>query len=494
VTNKTLLLGLDLGTTGCKAAVYDDSGHTLGESYLEYGLITLSAVEIEQDPQAWWQLTCQAVRQAVAAAKAGRSDVRAIAVSSQGISFVLLDAAGHPVSNAINWLDSRALAESAEILRYYTGQELFGLTGKRAAPFYVLPKLLWLRRHRPEQWRAASKLVMGHDYLVYRLCGVHITDHSMAGGTLLYALPELDWHDRLLDSFAIPSSLLPDIRWSGTPVSTLLPEAAELLGLSPETLVVVGGQDQKCAALGAGITDGLATLSLGTASAICQVMDQPLTDPHMRIPAFTFVQPGRWVLEGVVGTAAGSLRWYRDTLAGGAPYDQLDLEAGQVPAGSEGVMFLPHLSGATSPHWQSTARGTFHGLNLATGRAHLTRALLEGVAYQLGQNLAITQQLAGPVRQAILFGGGAKSPLWRQIIADVINLPVGWTPTVETASLGAAMLAGLGCGLFTSLAEARARMVKIQAVQEPDPARVRLYTEAYERYRQIEASILKATE
>jgi xylulokinase len=242
--------------------------------------------------------------------------------------------------------------------------------------------------------------------------------------------------------------------------------------------------------LGAGIADELATLSLGTASAICQIMDQPLTDPQRRIPSFTFVQPGRWILEGVVGSGAGSLRWYRDTIAGGTPYDELAAEADRSPPGADGVMFLPHLSGATSPHWQSTARGAFHGLSLATGRPHLTRALLEGVAYQLHQNLTITQELAGPVQQAIVFGGGAKSALWRQIIADVINLPVAWTASVETASLGAAMLAGLGCGLFSSLDEARARMVKMQASQEPDPARVEVYAEAYRHYRQVEAQLL----
>lgn len=485
-----LLLGLDLGTTGCKAAVYTADGHILGESYLEYGLITLSPVMIEQDPQAWWTLTCQAIRQALAAASANRSDVRAVAISSQGISFVLVDAAGRPVGNAINWLDSRAVAESAAILQQQSEAELFGLTGKRAAPFYVLPKLLWLRKHQPDQWRQASKVLMGHDYLVYRLCGAHVTDHSMAGGTLLYGLHKLGWAETLLDTFAIPPTLLPHIQWSGTPAGTLLPEVAGSLGLAAETVVVVGGQDQKCAALGAGIADSLATLSLGTASAICQIMDQPRTDPQRRIPSFTFVQPGRWILEGVVGTGAGSLRWYRDTMAGGTSYDQLTAEAEQTPPGADGVMFLPHLSGATSPHWQSAARGTFHGLSLATGRAQLTRALLEGVAYQLHANLAITQTLAGPVQQAIVFGGGAKSALWRQIIADVIALPVVWTPSVETASLGAAMLAGLGSGVFASLDEARARMVKRQAVQEPDPARVEVYAELVERYRQVERRLL----
>jgi xylulokinase len=487
-----LLLGLDLGTTGCKAAVYDHLGSLRGESYLEYGLITLSPVVIEQDPEAWWKLSCQAVREALAAARADPADVLSLAVSSQGISFVLLDAAGRPLGNAINWLDGRATDEAADIVQRFAQERVFAITGKRAAPFYVLPKLLWLRKHRPDDWAAANKALMGQDFLVYRLCGAEVTDHSLAAGTMLYDLHEQDWSAELLDAFGIPRSLLPEIRWSGTPAGTLLPSVAAELGLSPETTVVVGGQDQKCAALGAGIADGVATLSLGTASAIEQIMDRPLTDTQMRVPTFAFVQRGRWVLEGVVGTAAGSLRWYRDTIARGIPYDRLDGEAALVPPGAEGVIFLPHLSGAGSPYWRPDSRGTFHGLSLATTPGHLTRAVLEGIAYQLRANLAVTQELAGPVNGTILFGGGAKSPLWRQIIADVTGLPVAWTPTVETAGLGAAMLAGLGCGLFSSDADARSMMVKTLAYLEPDPERVALYAQAGADYYRLEECLLES--
>ncbi len=485
-----LLIGIDLGTTGCKAAIYDDQGAALGESYLEYGLITRSATMIEQDPCAWWELTCRAVREALTAARAGGREKCAVAVSSQGISFVPVDSAGQPIGNAINWLDTRAVDECAQILALFPERELFQLTGKRASPSYVLPKLLWLRSHEPERWQATAVVLMGHDYLVNRMCGAWVTDHSMAGGTLLYDLTAQDWSDRLLAATGLRRALLPAIGWAGSAVGELGAGAADELGLPQGTVVVLGGQDQKCAALGAGITDGAATLSLGTASAIEQIAGRPLFDPAMRIPVFAFVQSGRWVLEGVIGTSAGSLRWYRDTIAGGMPYDRLDAEAGKVAPGAGGVIFLPHLSGAYSPHWQSAARGTFHGLSLATSRGHLTRALLEGVAYQLRQNLDVTQELAGPAREAILFGGGAKSPLWRQIITDVIGRPVAWTPTVETASLGAAMLAGVGCGAFASLAEARAAMVKTLPAEAPDPARSSFYAEAFERYCAVERSLL----
>lgn len=486
----TLLIGIDLGTTGCKAAIYDEAGSLRGESYLEYGLITLSATEIEQDPHAWWELTCRAIRMAIEAAHIDGGDVAGISVSSQGISFVCLDAAGEPLGNAINWLDGRAVAECDAILAKYDAATLFAMTGKRAAPFYVLPKLMWLREHRPETWAATRKVLMGHDYLVYRLCGETVTDHSMAGGTLLYDLQALDWSAPLLDAFGISLELLPALCWPGTPVGRLRADVAGELGLRPDVAVVTGGQDQKCAALGAGIHDGVATLSLGTATAIVQVMDAPRTDPERRIPTFTFLQPQRWVLEGVVGTGAGSLRWHRDVVAPGVSYTTLDAEAAAISRGAHGVRFHPHLSGATSPYWRSDVHGAYENLSLATTRGHLTRAVLEGVAFQMRANLEVTQAVAGPVAEAIVFGGGAKSPLWREIIADVLGLPVCWTPSVETASLGAAMLAGVGAGLFASLDEARARMVGIAARREPTPRGADEYEGWYRLYSQAEARLM----
>jgi xylulokinase len=487
-----LLLGIDLGTTGCKAAVYAQEGNLLGESYLEYGLITRSPTMIEQDPRAWWNLTCRAVELVLDQAQVNRNAVRGLALSSQGISFVLLDASGRLLGNAISWLDTRAAEESAAIVERYPAERLFALTGKRAAPFYVLPKLLWLRRKRPELWRRVHKVLMGHDYLVYRFCGEAVTDHSMASGTLLYDLQALDWSGELLEAFEIPVEILPAVRWSGTPVGVLKPEIAEQLHLRPDTVVSVGGQDQKCAALGVGIQDNTATLSLGTASAITRVVDRPVIDPQMRVPTFTFVVPSRWVLEGVILTGGGSLRWYRETICGNVPYTKLDEEARPVPRGAEGVLFYPHLSGAGSPHWQSQARGIFCGLALATTRAHLTRALLEGVAYQIRENLSVMEELAGPEKRAIVFGGGAKSAVWRDIIGDVINRPLAWTSTVETASRGASMLAGLGCGLFPTLEYARDAMVGSMIHREPDPEAARAYDQHFDRYARVEASLLES--
>jgi xylulokinase len=485
-----LLIGIDLGTTGCRAVVYDDQGTCLGDSYREYGLITHSASVIEQDAAMWWELACGVVREAIARSDVDRNAVRALAVSSQGIAFVLIDEIGRPLGNAISWLDTRAGDESVLILERYPADRLFAITGKRASPAYVLPKLLWLRRNRPDEWRRARRILLSHDYLVYRACGECVTDHSLAGGTLLYDLRSSGWSDELLAAFDIAPGLLPTLRWAGTPVGTLTRLAAEELGLPPATIVVVGGQDQKCAALGAGIESGVATVSLGTAAAIIQTMDRPHTDIRMRVPTFSFVLSDCWVLEGVIGTGAGSLRWLRDLLGGDAAYDGLVDAAAGVTPGTDGLVFLPHLSGAGSPYWDGTARATFHGLSLATTRAHLTRAVLEGVAFQIRANLAVTQELAGVVKQVILFGGGARSSLWRAIIGDAANLPVATTPSVETAALGAAMLAGLGSGLFVSPTDARRALVQVGQSRAPVAENVAFYETTYHHYREIEERLL----
>jgi xylulokinase len=486
----SLLLSVDLGTTGCKAAVYDEKGSCLGESYLEYDLITVSDTVIEQDPQAWWQLSCEAIRLALRSADLRGRLPCALAVTSQGISFVLVDDAGLPLGNAINWLDTRATAECAEILRHYTPEDLFAITGKRVSPAYVLPKLLWVRSHLPDSWKKVHRVLMAHDYLVYRLCGRYVTDHSLAGGTLLYDLRASDWCTELLGTFGIPSEMLPTLCWSGTPVGSLRSDVAGELGLKENTVVVVGGQDQKCAALGAGIRNGVATVSLGTATAISQLIDRPLTDSLMRVPTFSFVQKDRWVLEGVISTGAGSLRWLRDILNGDLAYDGLMEEAARVAIGANGVMFYPHLSGAGSPHWRESARATFYGLSLATDRAHLTRALIEGVAFEIRENLAAMQELAGSAHQLIVFGGGAKSALWRQIIADVTNKPVALVSSVETASLGAAMLAGVGVGRFRSLDEAQQGFVHTLAFHHPCRESAELYDRLYIQYCAVEERLL----
>ena len=485
-----MLLGIDLGTTGCKAAVYSVAGEPLGESYLECPLIKPSPGVVEQDAALWWDLTREAIHQALGAANVDGYTVRALSVSSQGISFVPVDESGRPLSNAISWLDTRATAEVETVLNRYSEADLFAITGKRASPAYVLPKLLWLRHHQPELYQRASKFLMAHDYLLCQLTGQFVTDPSMAAGTLLYDISRLQWSQELLAAFEISEERLPEIKWAGTFLGQIRPEVARELGLSEEAMVIVGGQDQKCAALGAGIRPGAATVSLGTATAITCVTDHPVLDPQRRIPVFPFVRPGKWALEGVVGTSGAALKWLLQTFFPGQSYRKLDELAAGSPPGSNGLFFYPHLMGATSPHWRTDVWGAFLGLTLAVGPGDMVRSILEGIAFQIRSNLKVIEEMGIPVEELILFGGGAQSSLWSQIISDVTGKPVVVTPTVDVATWGACILAGLGVGVLTNGDLERLAARGGRSRLYPQPEAVRRYEEVYHHYTQQEEKLM----
>jgi xylulokinase len=484
------LLGIDLGTTGIKAAVGTPQGDFLGESYLEYPLIKPAPSVVEQDAGQWWALTQEAIRLALDRSGVSGETVRALSVSSQGISFVPLDEAGTPLGNAINWLDTRATAEVAFIGHHYADADLFQLTGKRTSPAYVLPKLLWLRAHCPDLYSRTRKFLMAHDYLLFKFSDQFVTDHSMAAGTLLYDIGRQGWSQKLLDAFDIDASKLPDVKWAGTSLGAIRPEVANSLGLSEDAVVVVGGQDQKCAALGANIRPGVATVSLGTASAISCLVDQPLLDPERRIPTFPFVVPGYWDLEGVVGTAGGAFRWLRETLFPDLSYTALNEIAATSPPGANGVCFLPHLSGAGSPHWRPDVWGAFLGLTLAAGPSDIVRSVLEGVAFQIQANLEVMQRVGIAIHELILFGGGAQSPLWSQMISNVTGLPVTVTQKVDVANWGACILAGLGAGIFVDDILGRSMSQGQTPHWSPQPEMVERYQLIYRDYLAREQRLL----
>ena len=484
------LLGVDLGTTGIKAAICTPQARVLGESYLEYPLIKPRPAVVEQDADLWWELAQTAIRQALKAAGVEGRTVRALSVSSQGISFVPVDEQGQTLCNAINWLDTRATAEAAAISEQYTDADLFALTGKRASPAYVLPKLLWLRNHAPDVFDRAHKYLMGHDYLLYKFSGQYVTDHSMASGTLLYDITGQDWSSELCERFDISPEQLPAIRWSGTPLGRIRRDVAGALGLGEDTIVAVGGQDQKCAALGADIRPRVATISLGTASAISCLTESPTLDPQRRIPTFPFVVPGYWDLEGVVGTAGGAFRWLSETVFQGTRYDDLAALADRSRPGANGVCFFPHLAGAGSPHWRPDVWGAFLGLSLATSPADIVRSVLEGVAFQIRENLDVMESIGIPIDEMILFGGGSQSPLWAQIISDVSGLSATVAEMADVANWGACILAGVAAGIFQGDLFARSMRSGREARYTPNPEKAKRYATLYQDYRAQESKLL----
>jgi xylulokinase len=474
-------LSIDLGTTVCKAAVYSVDGRLLGESAQEYSLVNLGDGFTEQDADQWWLLSQATARAALERAGGGQR-VRAVGISSQGISFVPVGEDGRPLRPALSWLDTRAVAE-AEWIRAAVGDAaLFHITGKRAGAVYVLPKLLWLKRHQPEVWRRTHKYLMAHDYLLFRLCGEMVTDYSLAGGSLLLDLRQLCWSQALLDQFDIDEDTLPALAWAGSAAGRLNETVAEALGCSKEAVVAVGGQDQKCAAFGAGLRTGQVAVSLGTAAAISCLVSEPVLDHERRIPAFPFLGPGQWVLEGVVGAAGAALRWARDVLFSGRSYAELDALAAQSPVGANGVCFYPHLAGATSPIWCSVARGRLAGLHLATSAGDVARSIMEGVAYQIRANVEIIQSLA-PVSadEVVLFGGGARSHLWTEILSQVLARPVVVPGIIDAASWGACLLAAQAVGQYGRTQD-RTPPGGLRYRSEPQQAAVEHYEAAYQRY------------
>lgn len=488
----SLLLGIDLGTTVCKAGIYNEKGELLNCVSIEYGLIKKGDRIVEQDASQWWNLAVQAIKGSIKEASIDKNCIRALSVSSQGISFVPVDEEINPLCRSINWLDTRAEKEVELILERIAFPKVFAITGKRIHSSYTLPKILWLIKERPDVVDKAYKFLMPHDFLIAKLTGKCFTDHTMAAGTLMYDINNLNWSEEIMGQFDIPVEKFPSIKWAATPAGTISNQATQEIGLSPETLVVIGGQDQKCAALGAGLTEGIATLSLGTAVALTTIKDKPIIDEQMRIPCFPYLLKNRWVLEGVVSTGGESLRWLKQLLRDtNYTYEKLiDLAQGGS-LGAKGVFFFPHLSGATSPHWESKAKGVFYGLSLSTSMKDLVRSLLEGIAFEIKENLEVLEELSGKVGKIRMFGGGARSKFWGEIVANITGKTVYLLSLREAAVIGASLLAGIGSKVYKNYQEAIESLQNLCYVKiDPDVSAHRRYQELYLKYHEIEEKIL----
>jgi len=489
------LLGIDLGTTGCRANIYSREGKLLGEEYIEYEFITKEGGIVEQDADEWWELTKKTIKLALRKAGINGDRIKALSISSQGISFVPVDRKGKPLCNVINWLDKRATNEVEDILREFPPEDIFQVTGKRIDAGYTLPKILWLRNNKPDIFTRTHKFLMGQDYLLFKLTNQFFTDHTMAAGTLMYDVKKLTWSKEIMERFNLPEEKLPKIKWAGTPVGRISSQAVKETGLSKNTLAIVGGQDQKCAALGVGLKRKVATVSLGTASAITVITDTPVIDKRMRIPCFPYLLPGKWVLEGVVSTAGGSFRWIKNVLSNSKASEKTYRELIQLaqfsPPGANNLFFFPHLSGASSPHWKNNSKGVFYGLTLSTSKANIIRSVLEGVAYEIKINLDILEELVGEIEEIKIFGGGAKSRLWGEIIANIANKNVSLFQMGEMAVVGACLLAGVGSKVYRDFDEARKFLASSYITVKPDFNQVKIYEKLYKDYTKIEKKLMQ---
>ncbi len=473
-----VFLGIDVSTTATKALLVDAAGQVLAVHAVEYGFETPRPLWSEQDPELWWQGAMKSIRGVLAAAGLPGSAVTAIGLTGQMHGLVLLDEAGRVLRPAILWNDQRTQAECDEIHQRIARQRFLQITGNLALTGFTAPKVLWVRRHEPELYRRARHILLPKDYVRLKLTGEYAMDKADGAGTVLMDLKARDWSPEVLAALEIPPAWLPPL-YEGTQITgRLTAEAAGACGLLPGTPVAAGGGDQAAQAVGVGaVSEGIVALTLGTSGVVFAAVDQPLVEPGGRLHAFCHAAPGMWHLMGVMLSAAGSLRWYRDTLAPGLPYDELLAPAAQVPPGADGLLFLPYLTGERTPHPDPLARGAFVGLTVRHTRAHLTRAVLEGVAFGLRDAFDLLQASGlGAIRQVRLSGGGARSPLWRQILADILEAELVTVNTTEGAAYGAALLAGVSAGAWPDIHAACAQAIRISGQVQPGSQRA-----AYQR-------------
>ena len=479
-------LGIDLGTSGCRSAVFDETLRMLSIATVEIPILNLSSKEVEQNAEDWWHALVLTAQKAIAEAHIPPEKVRALSISSQSISVVPIGKDGQPLSNAISWLDTRASEQQQSLEEQYSFKDIYRLTGKRSSVIYTLPKLMWFAQERPEIYEQAYKFLLPLDYLVFRLCGAYCTDHTCASGTMYYDVQNCQWAKTLLAEQNLDEEKLPELRWSGEAVGTLSPDVAALLGLSPATVVAMGGQDQKCASYGAGLTTSNTTVSLGTAGCVESLMTKASGDSQCNIPMFAYLHPNTWVLEGILSTCGICYNWFRDILGENMSFREMDELAKEVVSQDHPVFFYPYLSGTSSPHWNETC-GHFAHLSLATTKGHLCKSIMEGVAYSIRANLESMESVLHPTTTLNLFGGGAKSSVFSQIIANVTGKRVITRNQSEMALVGAAMLAMQSVGMRAATFDSKPQ------IYDPEHALMEKYTQTYAEYEALRQRLFNGT-
>lgn len=488
-SSPSLLLGIDVGTSGLRAVLLDREGRAVDEATSEYDLRSPQPGWAEQDPDTWWAALRDALAMLWARGHSG-SEVSAIGLSGQMHSLVVLDADGSVVCPSLLWCDQRTGAECLEITERIGAERLLERTGNVALAGFTAPKILWIRRHWPEAFARAAHLLLPKDFIRQRLTGAFVTDMSDASGTLLFDVRDRRWADDIIAELEIDPTLLPATVEGDAVTGTVHAEAARLLGLVAGTPVVAGGGDNAAAAVGLGAVDpGVLTLSVGTSGVIFAPLDRYPDQVDGRLHVFCHAVPGRWHLMSVTMAAGGSLHWLRDLLApllpvdGDAAYDWLMTRAGAAAPGSGGVVFLPYVSGERTPHADPSARGVFFGLHMGSGLDDMVRSVVEGVAFSQRQGLDLMREAGAAAAVARGAGGGLSSPLWRQILADTLGVGLQLAGPAIGAARGAAVLAGLGTGVYDD--PDVGMDWASQAILAPDPAGAAALDGAFATYAEL---------
>ncbi|MFO7697265.1 MAG: xylulokinase [Anaerolineae bacterium] len=480
---KELVLAHDLGTTGNKASLFDPTGALVASAFYSYETRYPRPGWAEQNPTDWWDAVIHSTRRLLSDSGRAPGEIAAVGFSGQMMGCLPVDIRGRPLSDAIIWADQRAQDEAAWLAERVGGDDVYLITGHRASPSYTAAKLLWQRARQPAVFHETHKVLQAKDYVAFKLTGVMATDYSDASGTNLFDLRARRWSETILEHLELPIEMLPPALPSATVIGGVTCEAADATGLMVDTPVVIGGGDGACATVGAGVVRPSDAYNyIGSSSWISYVSTEPLYDPRQRTFTFAHLDPRYLFPTGTMQCAGGSYDWLERLLRGDGErqlYHELDRLAESVPSGGNGLFYLPYLMGERSPHWNPNARACFVGLSMAHGRAEVARSVLEGVAYNLRTIMDAFRRQGAAIDALRVIGGGAGSAVWRQILADVLNVRlIRPRLAAEATSLGAAIAAGVGVGLLPDYGIA-SDWVAVAPGEAPRAASVAVYSTLY---------------
>lgn len=481
------LLGIDLGTSSVKALIVTPAGTTKGSGQRSYKIDTPRPGWAEQDPETWVQATVRAVRDALAAADVSPGEIAGMGFSGQMHTTVLLDRAGGVIRPAISWSDQRSKSQVEAAINRIGKGKLAGWVQNPLATGFTLSSLLWLKEVEPLAYSKTTKVLLPKDYLRYRLTGQIGTEFTDASATLMMDVVRQVWNEELLGTFQISPSILPEVFPSTDIAGCLTRDAAKELGLKVGLPVAFGSGDQAAQAVGNNVIEpGRLSCTVGTGGQILTTSDKPLYDPELRTHTFCHAVPGRWFVMGAILSAGLCLAWLREDILHSESYESMVDAAGSLEPGAEGLIFLPYLIGERTPHMDPLAQGVFAGLTLRHTQAHLIRALMEGVIFALRENMELLRGMGLPIERVVASGGALNHPLWLKLQADVFNLAIHQTQNQEAAALGAALMAGVGVGLYEDIHQAcRLAVHDAERVYLPDPAHRAAYDRAFHSYKNL---------
>ncbi len=483
-------MGIDVSTTASKALAIDEQGEVVASQSYPHRLSTPRPLWSEQDPEEWWRAASHAVRDVLE--KVPAEQVAAVGLTGQMHGLTSLDAQDRPLRPAILWNDQRSGAQCAAITEKVGAQRLYQHIGSMLLAGFTAPKIMWLRENEPDVYRQIAHVLLPKDYLRLRLSGAHAADVADASGFGLMDIGKRAWSDEMLAAFDIPRAWLPELFESPEICARVNAEGAAATGLKVGTPIVGGAGDQPAQAVGSGIVSmGQTSLTVGTSGVAFTAADRYLPEPQGRLHTFCHAIPGEWFSMGVMLSAAGGLRWLHDELAPTTSYEALSERAAEVPPGALGLLFAPYLSGERNPHPDPFARGAFVGLTLRHTLAHMVRAVMEGVAFGMRDNLELLRVQGIRPASAAVSGGAANSPVWRQLMTDIMGIPLYTVNTTEGAAFGAAILAAVGAGAYPDVPTACAQMVRQVDEIQPQPEGVAAYERLYPAFRELYPALIE---